>query len=247
MEALVYSFLAGISTAIGAIIVAFFGQPSQRALSGLLGFAGGIMLAISAFDLMPESLEIGSMSSTIIGFSFGAIMMYALDKFIPHAHMSGGEDIIEENTSPLNNKEILRTGYLIFFGIALHNLPEGLAIGAGLESSPELGLYIAIAIGLHNIPEGMATAGPLRAGGLRWIKVFLLTLFAGLMTPLGAALGLIIFNISPVLVAGGLAFAAGAMVYIVSDELIPQSHNLHSHIANAGLIIGLLLGFVLTS
>ncbi len=248
MEALLYSFVAGVSTAVGAIVVAFLGQPGGKTLSGLLGFAGGIMLAISAFDLMPEALEIGTMTSTVIGFLFGALMMFLLDKIIPHAHISGEKSMVEENTSSFRqNKDILRTGYLVFFGIALHNLPEGLAIGAGLESSPELGLYIAIAIGLHNIPEGMAVAGPLRSGGISWNKVFLFTLFAGLMTPVGAGIGLIIFNISPAFVAGGLAFAAGAMVYIVSDELMPQSHGLHSHIANAGLILGLLLGFILTA
>ncbi len=247
MQSLLYSLLAGVSTVIGAIIVSFLGQPGKKSLSLLLGFAGGIMLAISVFELMPEALEFGTMSSTIIGFLAGAFMMFVLDKIIPHAHMSPSDSLTTENVDHkgLQVTDIKRTGYLIFFGIALHNLPEGLAIGAGLESSPELGLYIALAIGLHNIPEGMAVAGPLRAGGLSWRNVFLLTLLAGLMTPVGALIGLIIFGISPVFIAGGLAFAAGAMVYIVSDELIPQSQNLHSHAANAGLMIGLLIGFIL--
>ena len=250
MESFIYSFLAGISTVLGAVIIWFFGLPGVKTLSGLLGFAGGIMIAISLFDLLPEALEMGSMILVVAGFLLGAGMMYLLDKIIPHAHMSAPDKLEVENVNNLDDanyfsNKILRTGYLIFLGIAIHNLPEGLAIGAGLEASPELGLYIAVAIGLHNIPEGMAVAGPLRAGGLTFKKIFLLTLLAGLMTPLGAAIGLIMFSVSSLFVAGGLAFAAGAMIYIVNDELIPQAHNLDSHVANAGLIIGLLLGFVL--
>ncbi len=248
MESLLYSLLAGFSTTVGALTIMLFGMPGKKLLSALLGFAGGIMLAISLFDLMPEALEHGSMTSVLVGFLLGVGVMYALDRFIPHAHVSTNQDFSYEN-APNGagvDKNILRVGYLIFFGIALHNLPEGLAIGAGLEASPELGLYIAIAIGLHNIPEGIAVAGPLRAGGLSVAKVLLLTLVAGLMAPVGAALGLLFFNISPLFIAGGLAFAAGAMVYIVNDELIPQSHKLDSHIAIGGLILGLLVVFVLT-
>ena len=248
MESLIYSFLAGISTVFGALIVIFLGMPGKNLLSGMLGFAGGVMLAIALFDLMPEALEHGSMTSVLIGFLLGVAIMYALDRLIPHAHISANQnDDTEEASSNSDvDKRILRVGYLIFLGIALHNLPEGLAIGAGLEASPELGLYIAIAIGLHNIPEGIAVAGPLRAGGLPVANVIFLTLIAGLMAPVGAALGMIFFNISPLFIAGGLAFAAGAMVYIVNDELIPRSHSLNNHIAIGGLILGLLVVFVLT-
>jgi zinc transporter, ZIP family len=140
---------------------------------------------------------------------------------------------------------MLRTGYLILFGIAMHNLPEGLAIGAGLEAGPEVGLLIAVAIGFHNVPEGLAIAGPLKAGGLPMRKVILFTLLAGLMTPLGTVIGLLVMQISPVMVSGSMAFAAGAMVYIVNDELIPQANGMNSHLANAGLVIGLLLAFIL--
>ncbi len=250
MESLVYSFLAGISTVLGALVVMFLGMPGRNFLSGMLGFAGGVMLAIALFDLMPEALEHGSMASVLIGFLLGAGIMYALDMLIPHAHVSNNQQLDSgyetSSQDPEMNKKILRVGYLIFLGISLHNLPEGLAIGAGLEASPELGLYIAVAIGLHNIPEGIALAGPLRAGGLSVANVLFLTLIAGLMAPVGAALGMIFFNISSVFIAGGLAFAAGAMVYIVNDELIPQSHRLNNHVAIGGLILGLLVVFILT-
>ncbi len=248
MESLLYSFLAGISTALGAILVILFGLPGKRLLSALLGFAAGVMLAISAFDLIPEAIEFGSLLHAVVGFVMGAAMMYVLDLTIPHAHMTGEFDgpVDPGKSHEIDKNKILRSGYLIFLGIALHNIPEGLAIGAGLESSPELGLYIAIAIGLHNIPEGMATAGPLRSGGLGVATVLLMTVFAGLMTPLGALIGLIFFGISETFIGIGLALAAGAMVYIASDELIPQSHGYHSHMANFGILGGFLIGFILT-
>jgi zinc transporter, ZIP family len=248
VEGFLYSFFAGLSTAIGAILVIVFGRPGKGVLSALLGFAAGIMLAISAFDLIPEAIAFGSLLHAVVGFVLGAGMMYVLDLTIPHAHMTGEIDGPAGffTQAEIESKKILRTGYLIFFGIGLHNIPEGLAIGAGLELSPQLGFYIAVAIGLHNIPEGMATAGPLSAGGLSKGRVFLLTLLAGLMTPIGALLGLVAFSISQQLVGVGMAFAAGAMVYIASDELIPQSHRYHSHMANFGILGGFLLGFILT-
>ncbi|OPL08551.1 MAG: zinc/iron permease [delta proteobacterium ML8_F1] len=247
MESLWFSFFAGGSTVIGAIIIMFFGVPGEKTMATLLGFAGGVMIALSVFELMPEALHLGSVTATVMGFLLGSGMMFALDSIMPHAHMSINESVFVENVKemPKAHPDILRTGYLIFFGIGLHNVPEGLAIGAGLEASPELGLYIALAIGMHNIPEGLAVAGPLRAGGLSMLRVIVFTLSAGLMTVLGTAIGLVVFNISPDFVGGSLAFAAGAMIYIVNDELIPQANGLHDHLANIGLISGLLLGFVM--
>lgn len=247
MEGLLYSFLAGSSTALGAILLFFIRQPGEKTLSSLLGFAGGVMLGISVFELMPEAAEFGSMTTAIVGFLLGAGTMYGLDRVLPHSHLSSSDDLVVENPEKMGmtGSPILRTGYLVLFGIALHNLPEGLAIGAGLEASPELGLLIAVAIGLHNIPEGLAMAGPLKAGGLPMGKVVLFTLLAGLMTPLGTGIGLLVLQISPAMVAGSLAFASGAMVYIVNDELIPQANSMNSHLANTGLIVGLLLAFAL--
>ena len=245
LESILYSFFAGISTSIGVVIVILIGKPSKKVLAALLGFAGGIMIGISVFELMPESVEVGSLASSIIGLVLGAGMMYLLDELVPHSHMSGKEELVVENPEKLDKMDdtMLKTGYLILFGIALHNLPEGLAIGAGIESNPQLGIFIAIAIAVHNIPEGIAMAGPLKAGGLRNSRIFLFTLLAGLMTPLGAAIGLVFFRISATFIGGSLAFAAGAMIYIVNDELIPQANEMNSHLGNAGFIIGLLLAF----
>ncbi len=247
MDSLLYSFLAGSSTVIGASLLLCCGHPGKKFMAAILGFAGGVMLALTMFELMPEALELGSLSSVIIGFLLGCAMMFGLDLILPHAHMSRSRELEIENPDnfPETDRAIVRTGYLIFFGIALHNLPEGLAIGAGLEASPQLGLYIAVAIGLHNIPEGLAVAGPLKAGGLSNIKILLFTLAAGLMTVVGTAIGLLLVNVSEMLISGLLAFAAGAMIYIVHDELVPQANRLHSHMAIIGLILGVMIGFIM--
>ncbi len=247
MEGLFYSLVAGSCTALGAVALFFSNNPGENPLAVLLGFAGGIMLGISVFELMPEAVALGSLGTAITGFLIGAGLMYLMDIFLPHSHMSESGNVVVENPEKLGlrQKPMLRTGYLVLFGIAMHNIPEGMAIGAGLEASPDLGLLIAIAIGLHNIPEGLAMAGPLKAGGLSNVRIFLFTLMAGLMTPLGTAIGLLVLKTSPAMVGGSMAFAAGAMVYIVNDELIPQANAMNSHLANSGIVAGLLLAFAI--
>ncbi|MFW5780409.1 MAG: ZIP family metal transporter [Bacillota bacterium] len=248
MQSILYSFLAGLSTVLGSIILLIFGTPGKRIMSVLLGFAGGIMLAISLFELLPESMHLGNLVTSLVGFALGSALMFGVDSLLPHAHMSKGNALHIENPTTKNGYckiSYKRTGYLILIGITLHNIPEGLAIGAGLEASPELGLAIAVAIGLHNIPEGLAIAGPLKASGMQTWKVIAYSLIAGLTLVVGTGIGLLIINISPVLIGVSLSFAAGAMVYIVIDDLLPQSYKLHQHLSILGVILGLMLGFVL--
>lgn len=240
LEIVLVSTLAGLATTVGALLVVIFGKPSVKILALLLGFAAGVMIAISAFDLLPEAVELGSNWQAILGFALGAALMFGLDAFIPHAHIGSGK-----SEGVTGDSEMLKMGYFIFLGIALHNLPEGLAIGAGYTSSLTLGAAIAISLALHNVPEGMATAVPLLIGGMSKYKVVLLATVAGLMTPLGTLLGAAVFRVSTGMVSVALAFAAGAMVYIASDELIPQSHRYHDHLANLGLIAGFVLGFLI--
>lgn len=247
-QTLLFSFFAGASTVLGVLLLVLCGKPNHRVLAGMLGFAGGIMIAISLFGLVPEAVELGSEGIAAIAFLFGVGMMMLLDKKMPHADESLLE-LQEMDGSVVvptaKNNPLLRSGYLVLFGIALHNLPEGLAIGAGVASSPQLGLALAIAIALHNIPEGLAIGGPLHAGGLGRLKIVLYTLAAGLFTPIGALIGLALFQISEIFIAGGLAFAAGAMVYIALDELVPQSNKLHALAANIGICFAIVFGFLM--
>lgn len=132
-------------------------------------------------------------------------------------------------------------GYLIAIGIALHDLPEGIAIAVGYSATPELGLIIALAIGLHNIPEGMATAAPLKMGGMNSFKILALTTLVSLITPLGAYLGFIIISISKSLIGLLLAFAGGAMTFIVHNELWPESKRRHPNYSRLGAVCGIVL------
>lgn len=237
LEALILGTLAGLATAVGALVVILFGKPSTQILSLMLGFAAGVMLAIATLELLPEAIEFGGIYMALGGFLMGVAFLYLLDLYIPHFHIGGN--------CTKQEQQMLRVGYLIFLGIAVHNLAEGLAIGAGLLVSHGLGLSIAIALALHNIPEGIAMAVPLKMGGMgRW-KMLGLMLVAGLMTAVGAVFGDLVFSLAPSLVGGALGLAAGAMFYIVGDELIPQARCYHHHHANIGLVAGFVLGMFL--
>ena len=232
---LLISTVTGLATGLGALIVSCCGDFSNRTISALLGFAAGIMISISTINLLPSAVQYGNIYLAGGGFFAGVIAMLFLDNIIPHLHFLQKEG--RENA-------YMKMGFFIAAGIALHNLPEGLALGAGYQAAEELGSMIALAILLHNIPEGMGIAAPLKAGGTRNITVIGITSLAGLFTPMGTLIGILIFNISSLFISIAMGFAAGAMIYIVSDELIPESHKQHSHYANIGIALGVLLTFL---
>lgn len=194
------------------------------------------MLAVICFDLVPEALEISSVYTTILGVILGIIVMI------------GCESIIDKkfNTKTIDSNKLglLKTGIIVSIGLALHNIPEGLAIGSGFDASDALGFSLAIAICLHDVPEGISMAVPMKNGGMKPWKVMLYVILSGIATGFGALIGAMIGKVSIQVIAMCLAFAAGAMLYIVSGELIPESNKLYqgriSAIGNmAGFIIGL--------
>lgn len=233
---LLVSTITGLATGLGAVIVVVFNNFSSRTLSALLGFAAGIMIAISTFNLLPSAVEYGNGFLAVAGFLLGVILMLFLDNIIPHLHFLSQKEGVE--------RTYLKMGFFIAAGIALHNLPEGLALGAGYVAKESLGMMIALAILFHNIPEGMGIAAPLKMAGMNPAKVIGTTSLAGLFTPLGTLLGLMFFRISTSFISLCMGLAAGAMIYIVSDELIPESHKQHSHSANLGIAFGILLVFI---
>ncbi len=161
--------------------------------------------------------------------------MALLDFLLPHIHKS-----------EMKFDEYKRMGYFIALGIAVHNLPEGIAIGVSNEVSVQLGFYTALSIGIHNIAEGLSVAMPLcLIPNMKKTRIVFITTMTGLTTLLGTLLGTIIINISSFFISVSLAFAAGAMIYITSAELILQSHRSHSNYANIGLIVGILLALFL--
>lgn len=227
---IISSILAGLATLLGTMVVIIFGRPSERSLSVFLGMAAGIMLAVVIIDLIPSALQYGTLMQTLLGFIVGAFILYIIDLLLSL--------LIKPHNSQNRQVSLLKMGYLIALGIALHDLPEGIAIAISSTATEKLGFIIALAIGLHNIPEGMAIAAPLNMGGVNRVKIIILTLFVSLFTPIGTILGFSLVNISNNLISFLLSLAAGAMTYLVQDELIPESHKRHPNYAKLGILLG---------
>lgn len=225
MESILKTTLMGLffgtfGTTLGGIIGVITKKHSKKFLSFILSFASGLMMAVICFDLLPEALEISSIVSTLIGIVLGIVMMIFCD-FLVEKKFSSNK-IYTNNASSL-----LKTGIIVSIGLAIHNFPEGLAIGSGFEASIKLGLALAIAICLHDIPEGISMAIPLKNGGMKISKVLFFVILSGVTTGIGAFFGAIVGSISEEIIAICLSFAAGAMLYIVSGELIPESNQLY--------------------
>ncbi len=226
-----------IGTGSGAFIALFLKKPGRATLGFILGFAGGIMLAIVLNDLLPESIEAGNFVTAFTGLLFGAIFILFLDLKMPHFHFF-------ETTDELTR--FIRTGTILGLGIAMHNLPEGIAIGASYVASPALGFTLALTIALHNIPEGIAMACPLCVGGMRLRWIILYTAMAGLPMGLGALIGATLGNISDLFLSLALGFAGGAMLYIIFGELIPGAQNSgNGHAGTFGAVFGTIAGILL--
>ncbi len=228
-----------IGTGSGTVIAIFVKNPSRATLSFILGFAGGIMLAIVLTDLLPEAVEAGNFFTAFSGLLIGSLFILYLDMRLPHFHFFETGDELAR---------FIRTGTILGLGIAMHNLPEGIAIGASYVASPALGFTLALTIALHNIPEGIAMACPLCAGGmrLRWILIY--TAVAGVPMGFGAFIGASLGILSPFILSLALGFAGGAMLYIIFGELIPGAQNSgQGHGGTFGAVFGTIAGFVLLS
>jgi len=229
------SMIAGLATTFGSLLVLLFGKPQERVLASLLAGAGGVMLAVVSVDLLPSAWQTGPPLQVGVGFALGLLFMFLAAKRLHGTN----------STLPLSQRQRLkRTGLLIATGIALHDIPEGMAIAVSQEAG--LGLLIAFAITLHNLPEGMATSAPLKMAGIRGWKILLLNIGIAFFTPLGALLGLLALENVQNSLAFFLAFAAGAMAFLVFAELIPLSRERHPHYALLGGTIGFIF-FTLVS
>ena len=205
-------FFGTFGTTLGGIIGVAIKKNSNKFLSFILSLASGLMMAVICFDLIPEALEITTIMNTIIGIIIGIIAMIFCDLLV--------EKKFNNNKKFTNNKNsLLKTGIIVSIGLALHNFPEGLAIGSGFEASMRLGLSLAIAICLHDIPEGISMAVPMKNGGMKISKIILYVVLSGITTGIGAFFGAIVGSISEQIIAICLSFAAGAMLYIVSRRI----------------------------
>lgn len=210
------SLVAGLATGVGALPALLVKKASDRSLDAMLGFAAGVMIAASLFGLLVPSFRLGGIWVSMAGFLLGIAFLDRANLVIPHLHRLRGRE------GPSAN---LRRVSLLLLAMGIHNIPEGLAVGISFgEDDRSAGLVIAIGIGLQNIPEGLAIAFPLiREGYNRWQAVLYATL-VGLVEPVWGLVGVTLVTAAKSILPVGLAFAAGAMLFVVFQEIIPESH-----------------------
>lgn len=239
---------AGLMTGVGAIPVLFGRTISRRANDALLGFAAGVMLSASYFSLIIPGIDAATEqhgSITIAAFiaaggiALGVLAVALLNEALPHEHFVKGHD---GAANPAMAKI-----WLFVIAITIHNFPEGMAVGIGFGTGDVAnGMSLATGIGLQNAPEGLAVAVALRGQGYSKLQAFLVALATGLVEPIGGLIGIAALQVSTFLLPWGLTFAAGAMMYIISHEIIPETHRHgNQNAATAGLTIGLILMMVL--
>lgn len=228
---LVISAVAGLATTVGGVLSSLLPVRNDKCLFYLLGFAGGVMLGLSLFQLMPEGYFFsGSLFAVGFGFAVGLLFMVLLAVVTDTAHYKNIQEL-----------DFRKTGIFICIALALHNFPEGVAVGVGFVSGSDLGFMIALAMLLHNIPEGIGIGAPLKKAGESLALIVVLTAAAGLVTPLGAALGWYLGNVSMHVLSWAMGLAAGAMVYVSFTKLFVYGEGWNEF----GIFCGILLTFVI--
>lgn len=263
--ALLLSLLAGLSTGIGSAIAYFMRHPKPQHMSLVLGFSAGVMLYVSFVELLHLALDKIGFFTTNLGFFIGVIFIAILDILIPHEYK---EERVVGLSSPLleqtetgkrggavrlryrsrgqgQRSVLMRAGILTAIGIAIHNFPEGLAVFySAVAGDRNFGILVAIAIAVHNIPEGISVSVPIAEATGNRRRAFLYSFAAGLAEPVGAIIGFVVLFpfITPTLIYALMAFAAGIMVYISLDELLPTAHLYgKEHFVILGVLGGMLV------
>ncbi len=228
----------GGATVIGALIGFIFKKISHKFSDIVLSFAAGVMLAAAILGLILPSLDYGGkygLFFTIAGIFLGAVCLNLIDKLVPHLHKMVGSDIEPHNNSNLSKVLLFVTA------IAIHNLPEGIAAGVGFGSGDNTQAFIiAGGIALQNIPEGMVIIGPMLSAGVTPRKTFVCAIITGLVEVIGTLIGYFAVSIASAILPIALAFAGGTMLYVISDEMIPETH---AHGNERGATYALLVGF----
>ena len=231
----------GGATAVGALIGFLFKNPSHKFNDIVLSFAAGIMLAASFIGLILPSLEYGGKYGiivTVIGILVGAVAMKLIDYLVPHLHKMAEKDIETHGRNRSIDKVIL-----FVLAIAIHNFPEGIAAGVGFGTGNDAeAMVIAVGIALQNIPEGMVIIAPMLAAGISHKKTFFYAALTGLVEVVGTMIGYFAVSISGIILPFALSFAGGTMLYVISDEMIPETH---AHGSESGATFSLLFGISL--
>ncbi len=254
LQALLATLFTWLMTATGAAGVFFFRTVNRRILNAMLGFAAGVMIAASFWSLLAPAIEMAEEGPlpawlpAVIGFLLGGAFLWGVDRVLPHLHIGLRDELTE------GMKTQWRRSVLLVLAITLHNFPEGLAVGvafgalaANLPAASLAGaVALAIGIGLQNLPEGMAVSVPLRREGMGRFKAFLYGQASGMVEPVAGVLGAAAVLLMRPLLPYALAFAAGAMIYVVVEELIPEAQQEEdTHAATIGAMLGFALMMLL--
>ena len=234
----VASLLAGLATGAGALPVLFVRRVSDRLLDVMLGFSAGIMLAATFFSLLVPAIDFGGIWIAVLGIVLGAVVLHLIDRSVPHFHPALGAEGPSSRLSRV---------WLFALAITIHNFPEGLAVGVSFGTGDvAAGFVVATAIGLQNMPEGLAVALPLLREGYSRRKSLWYGTLTGIIEPVGGLLGVALVSIFHPILPWALAFAAGAMLFVISDEIIPESHKKgFERQATFGLILGFIVMMLL--
>jgi ZIP family zinc transporter len=246
-QALLATTFTWLATAAGAALVFFFKSINRRLLDGMLGFAAGVMIAASYWSLLEPAIEMAELAGrrpwvpAVLGFLAGGLFLWGVDKVLPHLHL--GLPVTEAEGLPTT----WRRSVLLVLAITLHNIPEGLAVGVafgalkyGLSSASLAGaLALALGIGIQNLPEGAAVSVPLRREGLSRLKSFWYGQLSAVVEPVAGVLGAALVILMKPILPFALAFAAGAMIFVVVEQLIPESQQQkHTDVATGGAMLG---------
>ena len=232
----------GGATILGAVLGFTFKKISHKFSDIVLAFAAGVMLAAAVIGLILPSLEYGGSGGlpvTVIGILCGAVCLNLIDKLVPHLHRLSGAD---QETHPAQAAQLNKV-LLFVVAIAIHNLPEGIAAGVGFGTgNTGEAITIAAGIALQNIPEGMVIIAPMLASGMKPTRTFIIAMLTGVVEVLGTLVGYFAVSVSTAILPFALAFAGGTMLYVISDEMIPETH---AHGEERGATYSLMVGFCL--
>jgi ZIP family zinc transporter len=228
-----------LGTGAGGLMAFVIRDISNRFLSAILEFSAGLMTAVVCFELIPEAFMMGGVPVTFLGVFAGVAVIILIENMLKK---------LTYFKMPRRDTGLLKTGILMSIGIALHNLPEGFAVGSGFKASISVGLTITAAIIIHDVPEGVAMAVPMRVGGFSGLKAFTLTILSGVPMGIGAFFGALLGDISTLFISGCLGFAGGAMLYIVFSELITESKRLYlGRLPSIGNVLGIICGIIVST
>lgn len=228
------SLVSLIGTMLGASLGVMVKKPSKRLLGVAIGFAGGLMMSIVVFDLLPEAIKEWSLTWTLVFCLLGIATAITLDKIF--------------SVSNKYKNSHIKVAIMTALGLMLHNLPEGIIMGCGFLTGGTLGFKMSLIIAIHDIPEGIAVAAPLMASNVKVTKILLYALITALPTAIGTWFGAYISSVSSNVLGGCLAFASGIMLYVVCGGMFPESSKLWDGLTSSiGILSGIMLGLVMTN